>query len=250
MMNEASQTPERSFWARHFWRIFIWFWVVLAVGFFLYSLQPQRPPVAVLRLQLTNNLKDVGLALLNYHDTYGSFPPAYVVDRDGEPLYSWRVLILPFLEESELYEEFHLDEPWSSNHNRPLLPRIPKVYQSPYLPYEEQDDGLTPVRGIVDKHKERTILRPGHGIAIDAISDGPGNTGLLIGDPAHLVEWTKPEDIDPLNLLVRGDLDQTKLKGVLVVHGDGSIHFMDRENWRELVGLVFYDDGRMQKETP
>jgi len=212
------------------------------------------PPVSTPRwfeneLRLKNNLKMVGLALQNYHDTYGSFPPSYVVDSDGQPLYSWRVLVLPFMEESELYDQFHLDEPWSSEHNQSLLAKIPQVYQSPYLPFDEQSHGMTPIRGIVDEHEWRTILRPKNGIALDEIPDGVGSTGLAIADPAHLVAWTKPEDIDPLALLVLGDLDVTTLNGVMVVDGDFRVHFFDQDNWRDLVGLVYFDDGRTAEEA-
>ena len=57
------------------------------------------------------------LALHNYHDTHGLYPPAVVYGDDDKPLYSWRVLILPFVEQDALYKEFHLDEPWDSPHN-------------------------------------------------------------------------------------------------------------------------------------
>lgn len=252
-MNEITQAPDRSFWERHFWRIFIWFGVAVVVAFFLFTLQPatSHAPNAVRRLQSSNNLRDIGLALHSYHDTYGSFPPAYVVNSGGEPLYSWRVLVLPFVDGgAEVYEEFHLDEPWSSQHNRTLLAKMPEVYQSPYLPREEQSNGMTPIRGIVDEHKWRTILRPRSGIKLDEIPDGADNTGLAIGDPAHMVEWTKPEDIDPLALLVLNGLDQTKLKGVLVVQGDGAVRFFDQDNWRDLIGLIYDDDGRVPEVKP
>lgn len=195
-------------------------------------------------------MKNVGLGLLNYHDTYGSFPPAYVVDSDGQPLYSWRVLVLPYMEENELYEEFHLDEPWSSEHNRTLLENTPLAFESPYLPYNEQSNGMTPIRGIVDEHKLRTILRPGSGISLDEISDGAGNTGLVIADPAHLVEWSKPEDIDPLSLLMLNDLETTTLNGVMVVDADSQVRFFDQENWRDMAGLIYLDDGRVPKAKP
>jgi prepilin-type processing-associated H-X9-DG protein len=60
----------------------------------------------------------LGLAFFNYHETHGSLPPAYTVDENGKPLHSWRVLILPFLEQNELYKKIRLDEPWDSEHNR------------------------------------------------------------------------------------------------------------------------------------
>ncbi len=242
-----------SFWERHYWRMFIWFWVSIVVGFLLLAvLNPgtSHAPNAVRRMQISNRLKDVGLGLLNYHDTYGSFPPAYVADSDGQPLYSWRVLILPYIEASELYDEFHLDEPWSSEHNQALLAKIPAAYQSPYLPSDEQASGMTPIRGIVDEDKWRTILRSQSGITLDEISDGADKTGLAVADPVHLVEWTKPEDIDPLDLLVLEDLDQTTLEGLMVVDRSGGMHFFDQSNWQDLIGMIYLDDGRTQKGKP
>lgn len=70
------------------------------------------------RMQCSCSFKGVVLAMHNYHDTYGSLPPAYTVDANGRPLHSWRVLILPFIEQKDLYEKIRLDEPWDSEHNR------------------------------------------------------------------------------------------------------------------------------------
>ncbi len=79
-----------------------------------------------------NNLKQIGLAMHNYESTFGTFPPAYIADKaTGKPLLSWRVAILPFLEQDALYKQFHLDEPWDSAHNKTLIARMPPVYRSP-----------------------------------------------------------------------------------------------------------------------
>ena len=67
----------------------------------------------------------------NYNGTYGRLPPAVVYGEDGKPLHSWRVLLLPFIEQQALYEEFRLDEPWDSPHNIALLPRMPLTYAPP-----------------------------------------------------------------------------------------------------------------------
>src|SRR5438309_4181754 len=78
-----------------------------------------------------NNLKQIVLAMHQYHEQYGRLPPAVVRTSAGQPLYSWRVLLLPYLEEEKLYAEFHLHEPWDSPHNTSLLRRMPKVYAPP-----------------------------------------------------------------------------------------------------------------------
>src|SRR5262249_30142494 len=84
---------------------------------------------AASRTRSANNLKQIGLAMHNYHDVNGAFPPAAVCDKTGKPMLSWRVLILPYIEQDALYKEFKLDEPWDSEHNKKLLAKMPKVYE-------------------------------------------------------------------------------------------------------------------------
>ena len=79
----------------------------------------------------TNNLKQIAIAMHRYHQDHGCFPPAVVSNGAGQPLYSWRVLLLPYLEEAKLYHDFHLNEAWDSAHNKGLLARMPKVYKPP-----------------------------------------------------------------------------------------------------------------------
>lgn len=76
-----------------------------------------------------SNLRKLADAMLAYHEDYGSFPPAEVRDAEGKPLYGWRVLLLPFLGENELYEKFNLEELWDSPHNIVFSKKSPEVYQ-------------------------------------------------------------------------------------------------------------------------
>src|SRR5262245_39481877 len=77
------------------------------------------PEAGVLqRPRSSNNLKEIGLALHNYHAAHNHFPPAAICDKDGQPLLSWRVAILPYIEQANLYRQFKLDEPWDSEHNK------------------------------------------------------------------------------------------------------------------------------------
>jgi type II secretory pathway pseudopilin PulG len=70
------------------------------------------------RSMCSNNLKQIGIALHNYADEYGAFPPAYTVDAEGKPLHSWRTLILPFIEQGPLYEKIDLSKPWDDPANK------------------------------------------------------------------------------------------------------------------------------------
>jgi hypothetical protein len=138
-------------------------------------------------------LKGLALSMHNYHDTYGKLPPAVVYGKDGRPLYSWRVLLLPFLEQRKLYDDFHLDEPWDSPHNIKLLPRIPFDYIPPGSRRKLVPLGYTFCHVFVG---QGTPFEEGRAITLKDISqaDGTSNTLLLVeGGPP--VPWTKPEDI-------------------------------------------------------
>src|SRR5260370_27351325 len=80
-----------------------------------------------------SRLHQISNAMHNYVKDHGDLPPAVAYDKDGKPLYSWRVLLLPYLKEQSLYAQFKLDEPWDSPNNRPLLAKMPQVYMPPWI---------------------------------------------------------------------------------------------------------------------
>jgi hypothetical protein len=93
---------------------------------------PFDPPLGM-REASANNLKQLMLAMHNYYDANKRFPPAVILGKDGRagPPHSWRVELLPFLEQQDLYDEYRFDEPWDSEHNRALLSKMPAVFRSP-----------------------------------------------------------------------------------------------------------------------
>src|SRR5262249_52947907 len=118
------------------------------------------------------------------------FPAAAIVDKDGKPLLSWRVAILPYLDEKELYEQFHLDEPWDSEHNRKLIDRMPAVYTNPELGALGQKTVYLAPAG------DGTMFADKKGMTLKSIVDGTSNTIMLVeADADHAVEWTKPDDL-------------------------------------------------------
>jgi hypothetical protein len=139
-----------------------------------------------------NNLKQLAIAMHNYHKEHQRFPPVAIRGKNGEPLLSWRVLLLPYLDEpeEELYREFHLDEPWDSPHNIKLLDRMPKVFRSPFHPRRRQVTG-TYYQLFVGPG---AVFEENWSASLDDIPDGPGKT-ILIGENLTEVPWTKPEDM-------------------------------------------------------
>jgi hypothetical protein len=134
------------------------------------------------------------MAMQNYHDTHGRLPPAVVYGKNGEPLYSWRVLILPFLEEEGVYNEFHLDEPWDSPHNIALLPRMPRIYALP--PRKMAKLNMPPDHTICHVFVGRQAAFEGkEGLHFPAdFPDGTSNTIMII-EAGKPVPWTKPEEL-------------------------------------------------------
>jgi hypothetical protein len=170
------------------------------------------------RVQSQNNLKQIALAFHNYHSVYNHFPPAAIYDKSGKPLLSWRVLILPFVEQDNLFKRFHLDEPWDSEHNKKLLDGMPKVYHAP----TEKQTHRTHYLGFVGKG---TVFEGKKGIQIRDIPDGTSYTVLVV-EAAESVPWTKPEDLpfDPDKPLPKlGGLFEGGFNAAMC---DGSVRFL------------------------
>jgi len=189
------------------------------------------------RMKSSNNLKQIALAMHNYHDTYGHFPPAAILDKDGKPLLSWRVAILPFIEQDGLYKEFHLDEPWDSEHNKKLIPKMPKVYA--LVNVEPKDPHTTIYKVFTGKS---TVFEDPNGIRIADIADGTSNTFLVVeGDGP--VPWSKPEDLpfDPEQKLPKlgGQFDE----GFLAAFCDGSVRFMSNQANENLLRALITRNG-------
>src|SRR5262249_33985180 len=99
---------------------------------------PKRPPAPK---NVVNDLKEIALAMHNYYSTLNQWPRAAISGQDGKPLLSWRVAILQFIEQEDannLYKQFHLDEPWDSEHNKKLIEKMPRLYQGPNGQLNEQ----------------------------------------------------------------------------------------------------------------
>jgi hypothetical protein len=163
------------------------------VGLLLPAVQAARD--AARRTQAMNNLGQIMLAMHNYAAcTQGErLPSQAICDADGRPLLSWRVALLPYLDEGALYREFHLDEPWDSEHNRKLVPRMPACLADPAATADELARGLTTFQVLTGP--ETAFREPGRSTDFARISDGTSNTLAVVEvTPDKAVPWTKPDD--------------------------------------------------------
>jgi len=121
--------------ARPLDQVVAWWGMLLPIGFLLFApfcmsiVAIPREPGA--RTQSQSRLKQMALAFHSYMEQHGRLPPAAICDAKGRPLLSWRVALLPFIAQGELYRQFKLDEPWDSPHNIKLLDQMPATYDSP-----------------------------------------------------------------------------------------------------------------------
>ena len=104
--------------------------LVVWSGWWLFN-QVSKARESARDLQCQSCLNQIAFALYCYHDTYEAFPPAVVADERGTPLYSWRVLLLPWLGFTELYDEFDLNASWDSPQNMRLAARTPPYFRCP-----------------------------------------------------------------------------------------------------------------------
>lgn len=203
------------------------------------GMSPRRP-----RSSSLNNLKQIGLGLHNYHDTYLGFPPEASTNADGQKLLSWRVYILPYVEERAMYDQFHLDEPWDSEHNKQFIDHMPGVYRSPN---SRAPKGYTTYLAPVGKGM--AFEEPGpqasqgagiKGLRFSDFTDGTSNTALIVeaNDDAAVI-WTKPSDLEvDLNNIMKGLAGQAD-GGFNVLFCDGSVRFISYALGPDVVKLLF-----------
>lgn len=190
----------------------------------------QKVRQAADRMKSSNNLKQIALALHSYHDTYQQFPPPYTTTKDGQPGVSWRVLILPFLEQDALYRQFRVDEPWDSPNNLPLS----NVTIPTYIHPNDAPNNLTRYRifvggGAPFEPGKKTKLFGANGPNEIDFADGTANT-LMVVEAADLVPWAKPDELtyDPRGPLPR--LGAPAFGGDFqAALGDGSVRTFRRD---------------------
>ena len=219
---------------------------------------------AARRMQCSNNMKQIVLALHNYHQVYDCFPPACVADENGKPMHSWRVLILPYVESESLYEQYDFNESWDGPNNRKLLEYRPRVYVCPSDRKANEEGAictsyiaLVGSNAAFDGEKSRTLTD------VDFFG-GASNTIILVETAGAGIGWTEPKDLDMDAITVVDDsASQVKLTSrhmrsngffyhdtpsvVNVAMMDGSIRslpadLLTRENCKKLFQIGGFKD--------
>jgi hypothetical protein len=200
---------------------------MVAVPIFLLMPAVEKVREAAERTQSSNNLKQMALAMHNYHSTYNHLPPAAGGQGMSSGL-SWRVSILPYLGEVALYKQFNLKEAWDSPNNKKLLTRMPRVYA---MPGTTDGPGMTRYRVFVGNKAAFAPPKAGgeevHGRRFNEFTDGLSNT-ILIVESADPVEWTRPSEL----VYAPGEVLPTlcNLHGAANVSmADGSVHRIGTE---------------------
>ncbi len=197
------------------------------------------------RMQCMNNFKQIGVAMHTYHSERNTLPPAASVDPSGEPLLSWRVHLLPYLGEKALYDQFHLDEAWNSEHNQKLIPKIPAVFSCPASP--SRQDGTTSYLLPIGPGTVWGGERP---LSIREIRDGTSNTVMVVeSTPEKAVVWTKPGDLVLQPDAPGQGLGRQHGEGHLALYCDGSVRLLSGDLPAESLWLrLDANDGQVVRD--
>ncbi len=216
---EKPRRPGRSIWSY----LMPWLVVIGVVLILIAMLLPatRSASEAARRIQCTNNLKQIGLALRNYSYEHGAFPPVFTRDMTGKPLHSWRTLLLPYLDQKELYQSLDLSKPWDDPINAKAFEK--KVVSAYLCPSSRKTE--TAYLAVVGPDAS---FPPDRSRRLSEFTDGLGQTLMVIEvDQDHTVPWMSPRDAD--SSVVLGIDLKSKLNhpgGVNGLFGDVSVKFL------------------------
>ena len=218
-------------------------------------------PEVARRSQCSNNLKQIAVAMQAYHGKYGCFPPAYTVDGNGRPLHSWRVLLLPFLDQNPLYGRIRLDEPYDGPHNGPLFESLrcdeyghslsmPGTYSCPSDRDDPWDTNYVMVVG------PQTISNGPNAARLTDITDGASNTIAAVETYGLGIHWYEPKDARAEEMSFKiNDPEYIGIAsrhpgGAQVVFADTSVRFLPENFDRRVVEAMTTINGKEEVSPP
>jgi prepilin-type processing-associated H-X9-DG protein len=199
---------------------------------------------AARKAQCMNHLQQISLAMSSYQQAYGSYPPAFVADKNGRPVHSWRVLLLPYLDCQDLYKQYHFDEPWDGPHNRALASQTPWIYR---CPSDQTAASITSYAVVVGPN---TVFPGSKKVRMGEITDGVSNTILVVEAARAGINWLEPRDLseDRMRFKINGapdtEISSFHIGLANVSFCDGSVHFLpDSIDSTVLKHLIERNDG-------
>ena len=191
------------------------------------------------RAQCRNNLKQIAFALHNYESDYGVLPPACTVDADGNPLHSWRTLILPYVDQEALYHTIDLTKPW--DHETNSSTRNTRVSAYRCMAHEVEDQSAATYLAVVTPD---SCIASTEGRAFSDVSADHAETLLVVEvGPQHAIPWMAPQDVDESLLeTLRSEDAQPHPGGLNVAYVDGSVRFLSietsQDEWLRLISIT------------
>ncbi len=210
-------------------------WVCLGsllMGLIVLIIPAVQAPQHVSRPRCANELKYLALGLLEYADAHTCFPPAYVADEQGRPMHSWRVHILPYIEEKALYAQYDFSEPWDGPHNRLLASRMPRGF---HCPRDGPEGGTT--TSYVAVVGPETVWPGSDSMPLRMIKDGMSNTIILVEVANSGINWMEPRDL-PFSAVARG-INSPHPGGFHVAFADGSARSISSSISRAVLEALF-----------
>jgi hypothetical protein len=145
---------------------------------------------AAKRVKCINNMRQIAVAIDAYTIEHGHFPPPYLTDDAGKPMHSWRVLILPYLGETTLYERYDFNKAWDHPDNLRLGAAMPSVYRCPGDERYRSDDTTSYAAVVGDE----SVWPPSGTRTVGEVTDGMSKTILIVELPDARMHWMAPAD--------------------------------------------------------
>jgi prepilin-type processing-associated H-X9-DG protein len=190
---------------------------------------------AMINSECSHQVRMISMALQGYHDTHGSFPPAYIADENGRPMHSWRVLILPYLDQDNIYGRYNFDEPWDGPNNSKLAAQMPYYFQCLLDPAKGG-----PQTSFVAVVGPRTVWSGSEQLSLDDFADDPSETLMVVEIANSGIHWMEPRDLNISEMTLEvnpkngrgissrhaGFKFPRELGGANVGFADGSVRFL------------------------
>ncbi|MEX2561396.1 MAG: DUF1559 domain-containing protein, partial [Pirellulales bacterium] len=192
----------------------------------------------------TSSLRQIGIAMDHYHDQHGTLPPAFIPEENGQPMHSWRVLLLPYIGQQGLYDQYDFNEAWDGPNNSRLAASMPPEYACPSS--SSLGQGIT---SYVVVAGQGTAFDGSKATSLGQITDGAANTLLVVESSGTQINWLEPRDLDlaQMNFAINGggtEISSYHPRGANALFADGSVHFLsDTLPPQTLQGLLTIQGG-------